>query len=40
MTPERRLLEAFLARLERTCALACPAADLKAAVDDTLKEKR
>lgn len=36
---DRKLLYAFLARLERTGALSCPAADLAVAVDDTLKEK-
>lgn len=34
----RELLEAFLARLERTGALAQRAADLRAAIDETLKE--
>lgn len=36
MSRDRRLLLALLARLERTGALSCPAADLVAAVDDSL----
>ncbi len=36
---DRRLLEAFLARLESTAALSCPAADLTAAIDIICKEE-
>jgi hypothetical protein len=35
---DRKLLLAFLARLEETAALSVPAEALTAAIDDTLKE--
>jgi hypothetical protein len=40
MTRDRKLLLALLDRLERTHALAIPAAHLQVAVNDTLKETR